>query len=58
MVDVSDSKSDGGNTVWVQVPSQAPLVFNSNIFKKSMLEFFNLSNNYDKIKLLFKYKIL
>ncbi len=24
MVDVSDSKSDGGNTVWVQVPSQAP----------------------------------
>lgn len=25
MVDVSDSKSDGGDTVWVQVPPQAPL---------------------------------
>ena len=35
MVDVPDSKSGGGDTVWVQVPPQAPL--------KNLIEFwFNL----------------
>ena len=27
MVDVPDSKSGGGDTVWVQVPPQAPIMY-------------------------------
>lgn len=49
MVDVSDSKSDGGDTVWVQVPPQAPLMnlvefcFNLliNINSRNRIDFFS-----------------
>lgn len=40
MVDVSDSKSDGGDTVWVQVPPQAPFSKYSNYYGSFFLAFF------------------
>ena len=32
MVDVADSKSAGGDTVWVRVPPPAPNQYNPNLF--------------------------
>ena len=32
MVDVADSKSAGGDTVWVRVPPPAPNPYNPNLF--------------------------
>ena len=41
MVDVSDSKSDGGDTVWVQVPPPAPIE-NTDVSQKKNLKLFDI----------------
>ena len=54
MVDVSDSKSDGGDTVWVQVPPQAPVTNLFELFElldkyqSEMIDFFVFRKNHRK----------